>query len=357
MEQLKYLNQIHFEFDERLKDGYFSSDYFLKTKKIIESTANNQIVTLQFMHFSKTPIMVCGIEEVKQLLEFCLTKEMLEEIEVNAVLDGTILEDSTFPILIITGKYSYFGYLENVIDGILARRSSVSTNCMNAISKLDKNQRIIFMADRTDDYHNQAGDGYAAYVAGIDLFVTQAHSQYIKNFPNVKVIGTMPHALIQQYKGDLRLAIENYFNVYQIKTTALIDYHNDVIKELESIYPVMDKVAAVRIDTSKYLIDRSLMLNKIKEHGINANLIKLVRNWLDEHNLQNIKLIVSSGITPSKIEHLNLQNVKVDFYGIGSNFLTPTVMVSGDLVMLNNEPEAKVGRHLLDDRNTFKKII
>ncbi|GAA5414434.1 nicotinate phosphoribosyltransferase [Ureaplasma ceti] len=357
MSHVDFLKDVKFSFDPLLKEYYYTTDYFIKSKQVIDKYRPNQTVTMQFIHFSNQPIMVCGIEEVKQLLEFALTTEQLERLEVKAVEDGTILNDSTYPIMTITGDYRDFCHLENIIDGILARRSSVATNCMMALAKLDAEQKIIYMADRSNDYITQAGDGYAAYVAGITLFVTPAQTHYIKGLPGVTVVGTMPHSLIQQYKGDLEAVINDYYEVFQSKPAALIDYHNDVIGELQNISHVLDKIGAVRIDTSKYLIDKTLLQNKVKEHGINPFLVKIVRQWLDTHGYPNVEIVVSSGVTPSKIEYLNQQNAKINVFGIGAYFLNPSVSVTADLVQLNFEDEAKVGRHLLDDRKLFTKII
>ena len=357
MARIDFLKKVKFNFDEAIKEEYYTTDYFVKTRKIIKKYKNNQIVTMQFIHFSKQPIMVCGIEEVKQLLKKCLTKTQLARTEVNAVLDGTILKDSSYPIMTIKGRYTDFGYLENIIDGILARRSSIATNCYNAMQKLKDDQEIIFMADRNDDYTLQKYDGYAAYIAGINLFVTQAQVEFLKQTKDAKVVGTMPHALIQQYEGDLSTVIKDYKKVIDSNVYALIDYHNDVIADLNIIKDQFSSIDGVRLDTSKFLIDKSLEIQKIKEYGVNANLVKIVRNWLDTKGLTDKKIIVSSGITPQKIEYFNQQNSKVDLFGIGSYFLTPSVNVTGDLVMVDDKEESKVGRHLLDNHQLYTKLI
>ena len=357
MARTDFLKKVKFEFDEKIKDEYYTTDYFVKTRQIIKKFKNDQVVTMQFIHFTKQPIMVCGIEEVKQLLKKFLTRTQLSRIEVLAVPDGTVLKDSSYPIMTIKGRYTDFGYLENIIDGILARRTSVATNCYNAVQKLKEDQNIIFMADRNDDYINQKNDGYAAYIAGINYFVTQAQVEYLKDTKDAKVVGTMPHALIQQYKGDLSQVIDDYKKVIDGNVYALIDYHNDVINDLNTIKDQFETIDGVRLDTSKYLIDKSLEIRKIKEYGVNANLVKLVRSWLDSKGLVDKKIIVSSGITPQKIDYFNQQSVKVDTFGIGSFFLTPSVNITGDLVELDDQEESKIGRHLLDDHGLYVKLI
>ena len=50
-----------------------------------------------------------------------------QDLEILALNDGDIISDGE-PVLKIKGRYEDFGYLESLIDGILARRSSVATN-------------------------------------------------------------------------------------------------------------------------------------------------------------------------------------------------------------------------------------
>ena len=116
------------------------------------------------------------------------------------------------------------------------------------------------MADRTDDYVVQPYDGYAAYVGGIRNFVTEASVKYIKQFNNVKASGTIPHALIQQFKGDLPRAVKAYHQTFpQDKLVALIDYNNDVENEIINLKKSGIKdLDFIRIDTSANLVDFSI---------------------------------------------------------------------------------------------------
>lgn len=166
--------------------------------------------------------------------------------------------------------------LENIIDGILSRRCSVATNCMNAINTLLPHQNIIYMLDRNCDYFNQPYDGYAAYVAGIKYFVTQAQVKFFKQDPEVKVVGTIPHALIQQYENNLSKMIEDYATTNQTNQIyCLLDYENYALKTLEDLKGSFHYLKGVRLDTSGSLADKSL--NDASKKGVNVELIKLVK--------------------------------------------------------------------------------
>ena len=339
------IKNIKFKFDKKLKKNYFSTNYFLKTAKIIAS--KNDIVAMQFINFSADPIVVCGINESIQLLKFVLSKNF-NKITIKCVNDGTIINQNT-PLMIIEGPYKLFCMFENIIDGILAKRSSVATNVYNCVKLLNKNQEIIFMADRTDSYFNQQYDAYPAYMVGINKFVTDAQIELFKFDKKAIVTGTIPHSLIQNHYGDLKQTIIDYYHIYKTKTVALIDYHNDVIGELEKIKNVLNLVYAVRIDTSKNNIDKSLInTNNINKNGVNHELVMLVRNWLDNNNFNDIKIIVSSGVNNKSIEMFKQLNTPIDVYGIGSYFLTNSVHISADLVEINGQLESKVGRKKLD---------
>lgn len=340
---------IKFAFDQDIKKGYYSSKYFLSTKKILKNNKNSEDVTLKFFHFSDN-ITVCGIDECVQLIKFCIDKNNMKKITILGKKDGDISKKGE-PILVIRGDYKEFGYLENIIDGILSRRSSIATNCKK-ITDLIGGKNMIFMGDRTDDYSIQAYDGYAAYYGGVRNFVTKKQIEFIKSDKDVKYIGTIPHAAIQQHNGNIVDTLNAFIkkNDKNENIVALIDYNNDCINELNSIYESKIKIDFVRIDTSSKLIDKSLIKiatkkkNKSQYFGVNHWLINKVRNKLDELNMHDTKIIVSSGLTYEKIINLIKKKSPVDIYGIGKSLLNISVNYTGDLIKIGNQYKSKVGR-------------
>jgi len=226
--------EINFKFDKRLAKGYYTAAYFKKTAKLAKLFHNSDNVCLQFTHFSSEPVKIAGINEAVQLLKKNIPKKYLKYISVYGVNEGDLIP-ARKPVLLILGSYQYFGIFENVIDGILARRSSVCNNCYQTL-KLISTDQLIYMADRTDDYLLQKYDGYAAYEGGVRNFVTDASVEYLKKCSDVKVTGTVPHALIQMFDGNLNKALYAYHDLYpNEKLVALIDYHNDAAAELKKI--------------------------------------------------------------------------------------------------------------------------
>lgn len=338
---IKRLTNKTFKFDRRLADGFFTAEYFLKVRKIVEQNLPNQIVTMQWFQ-RKDEVMLCGIDEAVALIG--TFAKNISNLQVYALNDGDII-NAYEPVLKVTGAYEDFGFLENVIDAILARRSSVATNALRAINSAN-GKELFCMADRQDEILTQMGDGYACYVAGIRKVATDA----LGDWCDLKGSGTMPHALIQICGGDLLKACEFYANMFKDeKITALVDYNNDVINDsLIVARAFKDRLGAVRVDTSANLVDRYFNdknTSGFDPRGVCKELIFALRQALDEEGFDYVKIVVSSGFTPEKISLFEASNVPVDVYGIGSYIVkNDTCGFTGDLVRLNGKDESKFGR-------------
>jgi len=372
-----------FKFDERIKDGFFTANYFLKINKIISQNLPNHRITQQW--FCRTSeYKLCGIDEAIALVATFAHNP--KNLEIFALHDGDIVK-SREPVLKISGKYEDFGFLESVIDATLSRRSSVATNVWEVL-KVAKNKIVFSMGDRQDEIQTQIGDGYATYVAGISRISTDAQGAWWGG----RGVGTMPHALIQMCRGDIVRACKLYAQTFaNEKITALVDYHNDaIIDALRAANALGERLGAVRVDTSANLIDRYFErakagkndeftpnLAKIREkirvnlvsnsgenfektsanlgfdfdpHGVCVELIFALRMALDAHGFSHVKIVVSSGFTPQKIAEFERAKTPVDIYGVGT-YLTrnDTCGFTADLVAIDGENEAKFGRENVEN--------
>lgn len=340
--KLARLTNKTFQFDPRIGEGYFSANYFLKTRKIVQEELPGHIVEEQFFQ-RKDGVMACGLDEAIALIHTFAKNP--ENLKIYALNDGDLISKNE-PVLKIIGKYEDFGFLESLIDGILTRRSAVATNAYEVFKAL-KGTDTFSMADRQDDYLTQKGDGYATYVAGIEKFSTDSQGEWV----GVKGMGTMPHALIQLCEGDIVKACEVYHKAYpNEKVTALIDYHNNVVRDSLLVAKALGKdvLRGVRVDTSKALIDHYFDdkdTSSFDPHGVCKELIFALRNALDENGFNWVKITVSSGFNAKKIEEWTTLGVPVDCYGVGTSLINnTTVGYTGDLVMLDGKREAKEGR-------------
>ncbi|MBE6135699.1 MAG: nicotinate phosphoribosyltransferase [Erysipelotrichaceae bacterium] len=339
--KIKRLTNRTFKFDERMKDGFYSACYFLKSRKIVRENEPNHIVTMQWFQRTKGA-MLCGIDEAIAILHTFADNP--QDLLIEALNDGDLIEANE-PVLKVTGKYEDFGFLESVIDGVLARRTSVATNVKRVLD-VAGDTPVFSMADRQDDYLTQVGDGYATYVAGINRISTDAQGLWWGG----KGMGTMPHALIQICGGDLCRAADIYRQSYpNEKITALVDYHNNVtVDALKLARHLKENLKAVRVDTSMSLIDHYFDdkdTSGFDPHGVCKELIFALRKALDDEGFTYVNIVVSSGFGADKIKQWKKDNVPVDLYGVGTSFVNNmTCGFTGDLVVLDGRNEAKEGR-------------
>jgi len=343
--KIKRLTNRTFKFDSRIADGWFSAVYFLKTREIVKEFLPNNIVTMQF--FQKEHAVLCGTDEVIALLQ--TFAENPASLEVYSLKDGDKIKPFE-TVLTITGPYQNFGALEGIIDGILARRTSVATNVYNVATAAQSGgvkKPIIFMGDRDDHFQLQAGDGYAAYIGGATAQATHAMNEWWGK----EGMGTMPHALIQLFEGDIVKACEAYTKKFpKDDLMALVDYNNDVIHDaLKAARAFGDKLVGVRLDTSRTMVDQHFcrnqhLLGSFDPRGVCGELVIALREALDAEGFHHVKICVSGGFTVERIREFEAKQIPVDLYGVGGSLLKLNIGFTGDNVLLNGKPEAKKGR-------------
>jgi len=336
-----------FKFSQAVKDEIYLADYFKKTAKIIDTYHPDEIVTMQWFQRHEN-VTLAGINQAISLIKFMSPN--YESLKVDYLPEGTLIQPMEV-VLRVTGHYKDFGILEGMIDGILARNSSVATNSREIIDLISAD-RALNMADRADIYFTQEIDGYASYIGGFRNFVSEAALTYIDDQLVPHPSGTMPHALIQAFDGNLLEATKAFYEVFpNNKLVALVDYHNDCVSaSLEVADYFKEKLYAVRLDTAANLTDKSLG-NETGKHlnGVSEALVRKVREALDAHGHQHVKIIVSSGFNHDKIKAFEDNKVPVDIYGIGEALVKVKINFTGDAVLLDGKPQAKVGRKYLEN--------
>ncbi|MCA0972768.1 nicotinate phosphoribosyltransferase [Halobacillus litoralis] len=343
--EIDRLTNKTFKFDERVADGWFSAVYFLKTKEIVKNHVPDNEVTMQF--FQKDHAVLCGTDEAIALIH--TFADHPEELDIYSLKDG----DKISPyetVLTVTGPYQNFGFLEGIIDGMLARRTSVSTNVYNVVKAARTSGRqkpIIFMGDRDDHFTQQSGDGYAAFIGGSTAQATHAMNEWWGK----EGMGTMPHALIQMFKGDVVAATKAYQEQFpNDQLMALVDYNNDVITDsLKVAREFGETLKGVRLDTSRNLVDKYFLRNQhlmgtFDPRGVNPELVFALRRALDKEGFRHVKIVVSGGFTKERIRDFEEQGVPVDMYGVGGSLLKIGIGFTGDNVFINGQHEAKEGR-------------
>lgn len=335
-----------FKFDTRIKDGWFSAVYFLKTREMAEKKLPRNHVTMQFFQKGHDAVL-CGTDESIALLH--TFSDQPEKLEIHSLKDGDRIRPFE-TVLTVSGSYQQFGFLEGIIDGILARRTSVATNVYNVVKAArssGKAKPIIFMGDRDDHFTQQAGDGYSAFIGGSTAQATHAMNEWWGK----QGMGTMPHAMIQMFRGDIVAASKAYLELYpEDDLVILADYNNDVITDSLKVARAFGKqLKGVRVDTSRTLVDKYFLRNHhlmgtFDPRGVNPQLIFALRKALDEEGFSHVNIVASGGFTKERISHFESLGVPVDMYGVGGSLLDINIGFTGDNVLLNGSPEAKEGR-------------
>lgn len=399
---------------DKMRSGYYSDKYFTRLVEVLKSAGVNRRVLYQF--FPRRDAVVVGIDEALAILRFGtgyysdetrareISEEIIEierstnhaawdmdresliqlssqkwdlktrlddlwvdkwnELEIHALYDGDEAGEME-PIMTVDGDPRYFGYLETVLLGVIARASSTAT-AVKSVVKAARGKEILFFSARFDHYWTQATDGYAALKAGAFGVSTDANADYW----GVESMGTIPHALIAAYNGDTgeaALEFDKYVDA-RVNRIVLVDWDNDVIGTTYDVIsrtytietgrefilgrtdpsPVIGtgrgRVWGVRFDTSGSLRDRSVSPKDRSSLGVCPELVWIARRDFDSNGMKDLKIIVSGGFNAEKIDLFEKLEVPVDVYGVGSSLLKDKLDFTADIVEVDGKACAKVGR-------------
>jgi nicotinate phosphoribosyltransferase len=337
---------------EKIRDGYYTDAYFNFTKELLEAEGRHPSVVMQV--FQKQRSVLGGIDEAIAVLKLCAGARERDgewragwsELTVRALHEG----DEIAPyetVMHIEGDYSLFAHLETVYLGCLARRSLIMRNVREVVEAA-RGKSILYFPARHDHWMMQTGDGWAAHVAGAIGVSTDAQASWWGG----KGMGTVPHALIASYGGDTVAAARAFADRFadQVNVVVLVDFDNDSVgTSLDVAKALGDRLWGVRLDTAHTVVDRSLWdeMGRFDPRGVNPELVRRVREALDEAGHERVKIVVSGGFNAVRIREFEDQGVPVDAYGVGSSLIRGENDFTADVVMVEGKPCAKVGRQYL----------
>jgi nicotinate phosphoribosyltransferase len=160
--------------------------------------------------------------------------------------------------------------------------------------------------------------------------------------------------LIAACGGDTVLAARKFaeWAPQDMSVTVLVDFENDSMRTaLEVAEALGERLWGIRLDTSETLVDRSLWeeMGDFKPTGVNARLVRKVRDALDAAGFGHVRIVVSGGFTVEKILEFEEHGVPVDAYGVGSSLIRGANDYTADVVMTDGQPSGKFGRQLRDN--------
>ena len=327
---------------DRLRSGYYSDKYFVRTREVLQGTGRDPVVTMQL--FQKQQAWLGGVDEAIAILKLCLTDgSAWNDLEVYALRDGDRVEPRE-SVMFITGRYTAFAHLETLYLGVLARRTRVATNTRLVVEAAWP-KPVMFFPARFDHWLVQTGDGYAAHIAGAIGVSTDAQASWWGS----SGIGTVPHALIAAFGGDTVAASVAFAEQMpaDVQVIALVDFDNDCVGTSLAVARALGpRLHGVRLDTSEAMVDRSIvpLMGDFDPRGVNPRLVKNVREALDGAGFDHVGISVSGGFDPEKIRRFEREGVPVDAYGVGSSLFAGRFDFTADIVMVDGQPVAKAGR-------------
>jgi nicotinate phosphoribosyltransferase len=334
---------------EKIREGYYSDVYFNYAKATLELDERHPRVLMQV--FQRKDSTLGGIDEAIAIVRQCAGRRRpdgswddgWDKLEVHALHEGDEIEPFE-TVMTIEGDYALFAHLETVYLGCLARRTLVMRNVREVVDAAG-GKPIIYFPARHDHWLVQTGDGWAAHVAGAIGVSTDAQASWWGG----RGLGTVPHALIAAYGGDTVAAAKAFCHSFgdQMDVTVLVDFENDSVRTaLEVAEALGPNLWGVRLDTSDRLADLALqrLHGPDAPHGVDAELVRLVRRELDDHGFPDVSIVASGGFNAERIRAFEAAQVPVDAYGVGSALIRGSNDFTADVVLVDGRPCAKVGR-------------
>lgn len=323
--------------------------------------------------------IVAGVDKALAMLECCTGfyddnghfVSTYDQLEVDAVHDGVIIRYdgdpmNVRPVLKARGRYRDFALLETPTLGALTRGTRLATNVYSVLVAA-RGKPVLFFPARFDAHEVQAADGYAYNIA-VQRF-NKDYSARIGSFISTDAQGdwwgglgggTIAHAAIAAFLGDTvecMLAFAETRPV-EIPRIALVDFDNDCVGASLAVMDAMFaryreltdagqpdaarhyKLFGVRPDTSGNLRDVSVPPIGMKEvdMGVTPRLVFFLRHAIDEawkrwtlspewrplaqQWCRDVKIVVTGGFNPKKIQRFEELGVPADIYGVGSSLFS-----------------------------------
>ena len=373
----KYFENIGHMLTVLAAEGYSYGGQFHNLPEGISSSGvdvGNMEVEMQWFTRRMGKTVVVGVDKALSMLKHCTGYwdgdafvDTSNELDVWAVHDGSTVEydgdpADIQPVLRVRGRYRDFALLETPTLGILTRASRVATNVYETMIAA-RGKPVLFFPARFDLHEVQAADGYAYNIAVQRFNKDYAHE--LGPFVSTDAQGdwwggagggTVAHAAIASFLGDTAEVMLQFSRVLpaHIPRIALVDFNNDSIADSLATLDAMFKkyqalmdagneteaakyvLYGVRLDTSGSVRDVSVtpLGDPTLDLGVTPRLVFNVRQALDaawerwdipeawksraQEYCKNVKIVVSGGFKPEKIQRFEKLLVPVDIYAVGS---------------------------------------
>jgi nicotinate phosphoribosyltransferase len=301
--------------------------YFARADSILAAEGLDPLVTMEV--FTRHDAVLCGIDEAKNLLGHVLASADPTETQLEALADGDRIEPREI-VLRIRGRYRQFGLYETAFLGMLAQSTGWATAAREVVDAAAPEPVISFGARHIHPDITDVLD-YAAIVGGCVGASTPAGARLAGLAPT----GTMPHSLVLIFGDTVEaaLAFDRHLGA-EVARVVLVDTFKDEAEEaLRVAHALGDKLYGIRLDTPS-------------ERGrVTADLVHEVRARLDQEGYQHVRIVISGGLTPDRIQYFKEAGAPVDSYAVGSYISGASpIDFTADIKELDGRPIAKRGR-------------
>jgi nicotinate phosphoribosyltransferase len=335
---------------EKMRVGYYADQDLSRAQEVLLRNGYHPHVLV--VVYQRQDVVVCGTDEAIAILKLCsghVDAEGVwvpgwEDLRVDSLHDGERASPYE-PVMTIEGDYALFAQLETDFLGVLSRRTRVATST-TAVVEAAQGKAVLFFPARFDHHLVQTGDGYAAYISGALGVGTDAQGAWWGR-PGV---ATVPDSLIACYEGDTVRAAVKFAEQLgpTVDLIVSVGFDNDCVSTALAVAGQLGRrLWGVRLDTDATLVDRSLLeqMGQFSPTGVNPQLVRNVRQALDQAGFAYVKIVVSDDFTPSKIRAFEQAGVPVDAYAVGQCLLRGDLAYCADVAEVNGRPCARAGLH------------
>ncbi len=316
-------NNKRFEPSSATIQGDNADIYFARTLEILQAENVNPHVTMEV--FCRRHALLAGMNEVRSLLE----KVLPPHSEVWGLEEGAEISPREV-VLRIRAPYQAFALYETAYLGILAHETGWATAAREVVNAAAPIPVISFGARHVHP-DISARMEYAAVVGGCAGCATPAGA----HLAGIQASGTIPHALILCL-GDTVAAVQAFdrYMPAEVPRIALVDTFKDEAEESLRVAAALgDKLWGVRLDTPS-------------ERGrVTADLVHEVRARLDQAGFEHVRIVVSGGINPERIQYFKDAGAPIDAFGVGSYIAgARPIDFTADIKEIEGQAVAKRGR-------------
>ncbi|NPA49089.1 MAG: nicotinate phosphoribosyltransferase [Thermodesulfobacteria bacterium] len=267
--------------------------------------------------------VACGVEEVLSFLEnFRFQEEELAYLEglglfkprfleflarlrftgeVYAMEEGTIFFAGE-PLLEITAPIIEAQLIETFVINALCFETLIASKAIRSVIAAKDRVVVDFSARRTHGVDAALKVARASYLAG---FSATSNTLAGKIY-GIPVTGTMAHSFIESFPSEIE-AFSAFAEVFPENTVLLLDTY--------------DTLAAARkaVQIAKKLEAQGKRLKGVRlDSGDLVELSRKVREILDAHGLDYVKIFASGGLDEYKIAEVLAKGAPIDAFGVGT---------------------------------------